>query len=102
MPRKVLLSGAEKRRLLKDRALKHAASTKSMSRLDNFLMPKHKSEALPQAHPQAIDNDAADANAMPTASSVTESIAHNVNNPDNIFPTAAVPMASVSGDTSSS
>ena len=71
--------------ILKDRAIKHAAATKSMSRLDKFLMPKHKSEALPQAHPQAVDNDAADANAMPTAPSVAEASAHNVNNSDNIF-----------------
>ena len=37
--------------------------------------------------------------AMPTASSVDETSAHNVNNSDTIFPTAAVPIASVSGDT---
>ena len=40
---------------------------------------------MPQAHLQAVDNDAADVNAMPTASSVDEVSAHNVNNSDNIF-----------------
>ena len=67
--------------------------------LDWINFSKARAEALPQAHLQAVDNDAAEANAMPPASSVAEASAHNVDNSDNIVPTAAVPMASVSGDT---